>query len=273
MGARDREALEHAVRSALAWSLFVAIGFFGLFIDNLLQLMVIAVLCEAVCGMDAAFVTRTILPGASPEIIDSSVTNVVETSVNSIPGIEHIDSTSAPGVSVVVVRFTLEKDVDVAFNEVQAKVNQVLQELPRETRPPVVAKVEFHPGELFPRVGFIVTNRSLPNERVLAFYNQRGIAEQQRCRLRRIGVGELWVETTDHHGAHHQADRYPEKRCQGVAADHHHGSVRDVGDRLLGVCDGLVDHEAALSCRASASWCRSAWRSAASSSASPGAGG
>ena len=42
----------------------------------------------------------------------------------------------------------------------------------------VVAKVEFHPGELFPRVGFIVTNRSLPNERLLAFYNQRGTAEQ-----------------------------------------------------------------------------------------------
>ncbi len=42
----------------------------------------------------------------------------------------------------------------------------------------VVAKVEFHPGELFPRVGFVVTNRSLPNERLLAFYNQRGTAEQ-----------------------------------------------------------------------------------------------
>ncbi len=42
----------------------------------------------------------------------------------------------------------------------------------------VVAKVEFHPGELFPRVGFIVTNRRLPNERVLAFYNDRGTAEQ-----------------------------------------------------------------------------------------------
>ena len=42
----------------------------------------------------------------------------------------------------------------------------------------VVAKIEFHPGELFPRVGFIVTNRSLPNERVLAFYNDRGTTEQ-----------------------------------------------------------------------------------------------
>ncbi len=42
----------------------------------------------------------------------------------------------------------------------------------------VVAKIEFHPGELFPTIGFIVTNRSLPNERVLAFYNGRGSAEQ-----------------------------------------------------------------------------------------------
>ncbi len=42
----------------------------------------------------------------------------------------------------------------------------------------VVAKVEFHPGEMFPTIGFIVTNRSLPNERVLAFYNGPGTAEQ-----------------------------------------------------------------------------------------------
>jgi len=86
---------------------------------------------------------RTVLPGASPEIIDSSVTNVVETSVNATPGIEHIESTSAPGVSVVLVSFVLEKNIDVAFNEVQAKVNQILADLPDEADPPIVAKVEF----------------------------------------------------------------------------------------------------------------------------------
>jgi HAE1 family hydrophobic/amphiphilic exporter-1 len=85
---------------------------------------------------------RTILPGASPEIIDSSISNIIETSVNSVPGIEHIQSTAAPGVSVIIVRFGLEKDIDVAFNEVQAKVNQILPELPEEADPPVVMKVE-----------------------------------------------------------------------------------------------------------------------------------
>jgi hypothetical protein len=42
----------------------------------------------------------------------------------------------------------------------------------------VVAKVEWHPGELYPRVGFIVTNLSRPPENIVAFYNQRGTCEQ-----------------------------------------------------------------------------------------------
>jgi hypothetical protein len=42
----------------------------------------------------------------------------------------------------------------------------------------VVAKVEHHPGELFPRVGFIVTNLTLPGRAVVRFYNKRGTAEQ-----------------------------------------------------------------------------------------------
>jgi hypothetical protein len=42
----------------------------------------------------------------------------------------------------------------------------------------VVAKVEWHPGELYPRIGFIVTNMTRPPERVTLFYNQRGTAEQ-----------------------------------------------------------------------------------------------
>jgi hypothetical protein len=42
----------------------------------------------------------------------------------------------------------------------------------------VIAKVEWHPGELYPRVGFIVTNMSRPAKNVVAFYNKRGTCEQ-----------------------------------------------------------------------------------------------
>lgn len=51
-----------------------------------------------------------------------------------------------------------------------------IETLPTDKR--IIAKAEFHPGQLFPTIGFIVTNRSLPNERVLTFYNDRGTAEQ-----------------------------------------------------------------------------------------------
>jgi HAE1 family hydrophobic/amphiphilic exporter-1 len=84
----------------------------------------------------------TTLKGANPDIIDASITNIIEGSVNSVPGIEHIKSTSSPGVSVINITFALEKKIDVAFNEVQAKVNQVLRRLPDDADPPVVAKVE-----------------------------------------------------------------------------------------------------------------------------------
>ncbi|MCG8380857.1 MAG: efflux RND transporter permease subunit [Gammaproteobacteria bacterium] len=95
-------------------------------------------------AIDFPFVSVTTrLVGASPDIIDSSVTNIIESAVNSVPGVNHIESSSSPGTSVVSVSFDLSKDVDVAFNEVQAKINQILPLLPSETDAPVVAKIEF----------------------------------------------------------------------------------------------------------------------------------
>ncbi|MDH4274563.1 MAG: efflux RND transporter permease subunit, partial [Gammaproteobacteria bacterium] len=94
-------------------------------------------------NIDTPIITvTTVMRGVSPEIIDSSITNIIETSVNSVPGINHIQSSSSPGVSVVTVTFNLNKSVDVAFSEVQAKVNQALRNLPKDADQPVVAKVD-----------------------------------------------------------------------------------------------------------------------------------
>ncbi|MCD6585029.1 MAG: efflux RND transporter permease subunit [Desulfobacteraceae bacterium] len=94
--------------------------------------------------IDFPYITiTTTLVGADPDIIDATVTNIIETAVNSTPGIEHIQSRSAPNVSVVVVMFQLDKDIDVAFNEIQTKVNEVLRDLPNKADPPIIAKLEF----------------------------------------------------------------------------------------------------------------------------------
>ena len=94
-------------------------------------------------NVDIPVVTiTTIQPGANPSVVDASITNIIERQVNSVPGIDNIRSSSTPGVSVVAINFELEKNVDVAFNEVQAKVNQVLNQLPTDADPPIVAKLE-----------------------------------------------------------------------------------------------------------------------------------
>ncbi|MBM3393776.1 MAG: efflux RND transporter permease subunit, partial [Betaproteobacteria bacterium] len=84
----------------------------------------------------------TALKGANPAVVDASVTNIIESAINSVPGIEHVQSTSSPGISSINITFDLGKRIDIAFNEVQVKVNQVLRRLPTGTDPPVVSKVE-----------------------------------------------------------------------------------------------------------------------------------
>ncbi|MDQ6995459.1 MAG: efflux RND transporter permease subunit, partial [Mariprofundaceae bacterium] len=84
----------------------------------------------------------TVLAGADPDVINTSITSIIEEKVNAVPGIEHVISYSSPSVSVVTVQFALAKDVNVAFNEVQAKVNQSLRMLPSNSDTPVVAKIQ-----------------------------------------------------------------------------------------------------------------------------------
>lgn len=84
----------------------------------------------------------TTLRGADADVIDTSITSVIESSVNTTPGIEHIQSSSSPGVSSISITFELDKNIDVAYNEVQSKVNQILRRLPTDIDPPTVRKVD-----------------------------------------------------------------------------------------------------------------------------------
>ena len=85
---------------------------------------------------------NTTLKGANPDVVDSSITSIIETAVNTTPGIEHIQSSSSPGVSTITITFALNKNIDVAYNEVQSKVSQVLKKLPNDTDPPTIQKVD-----------------------------------------------------------------------------------------------------------------------------------
>ena len=83
----------------------------------------------------------TTLRGASPEEVETQVTRRIEEAVNTISGIDELRSISAEGVSQVYVTFVLEKDPDVAAQEVRDKVAGIVRQLPRDTDPPVIEKI------------------------------------------------------------------------------------------------------------------------------------
>jgi HAE1 family hydrophobic/amphiphilic exporter-1 len=66
---------------------------------------------------------RTELTGASPEIMDIDVTDKIEESVNTISGIKTITSSSTEGASNITVEFVLEKDIDLAVQDVREKIS------------------------------------------------------------------------------------------------------------------------------------------------------
>lgn len=123
-------------RHVLAWMLSGVIVLFGIIAYNRIGV-------DRIPSIDfPVIMVTTTLRGADPDVVDTSITSVIESAINTTPGIEHIQSASSPGVSSVSITFNIEKDVDVAYNEVQAKVNQVLRNLPTDTDPPVVQKVD-----------------------------------------------------------------------------------------------------------------------------------
>src|SRR5438132_9481452 len=84
----------------------------------------------------------TVQPGAAPEQIETEITDKIEQAVNTISGIDELRSTSSEGVSQVAISFVLEKETDVAAQEVRDKVNSVLPLLPKTIQQPRVDKLD-----------------------------------------------------------------------------------------------------------------------------------
>ncbi|MGH7341763.1 MAG: efflux RND transporter permease subunit, partial [Candidatus Rokuibacteriota bacterium] len=85
-------------------------------------------------------IVRTTLPGASPEEMESEVSRRVEEVVNTVEGINELRSVSGQGSSVVIATFGLDRNIDVAAQDVRDRVATVLRELPPDVQPPIVSK-------------------------------------------------------------------------------------------------------------------------------------
>ena len=93
-------------------------------------------------------------PGASPEAVETEITEKIEENVNTIAGINELNSTSSEGNSRVTVSFNLDKDADVATQEVRDKVNLAQRNLPDDVEAPIVRKQDPNSA---PVLGFAIS--------------------------------------------------------------------------------------------------------------------
>ncbi len=82
----------------------------------------------------------TVLPGAAPEVVETSVTDPLEDQVNGIEGVKHVLSQSREQVSLISIEFELGRDLEAAANDVRDRVARTRASLPEEVEDPVVAK-------------------------------------------------------------------------------------------------------------------------------------
>ena len=129
---------------------------------------------------------RTGYEGASPEVMERSVTQIIEEIVATVPGVEDITSTSSEGNSRVRVRFVWGTDLDIAALDVQAKLEDEIEELPDDVLRPRISKFDI---ASFPVVLLGISSRLDPVELTQL------IEDQIRYRFARIpGVAQvdLW---------------------------------------------------------------------------------
>lgn len=121
-------------RPVFAWMLMLGLIVFGAIGFNRMGISQLPDVDYPVVNVSVA------LEGAAPEVMETQVTDVLESAVMTIAGIKDISSSSRRGSARITLEFELEHDIDDAMQEVQAKVSQAARNLPREIDPPVVTK-------------------------------------------------------------------------------------------------------------------------------------
>ena len=88
-------------------------------------------------------------PGANADVIETQITEPLESAINGIPGIRSLTSQSRDGRSNITVEFELEVDLETAANDVRDKVSGAMRRLPKDVDPPTVSKADADAQPIF----------------------------------------------------------------------------------------------------------------------------
>jgi len=136
-------------------------------------------------NIDFPIVTvQTIYPGAEPSTIESQVTNKLEETISGIGGVDSIRSSSSDGVSIIIVKFFLKRDINEATNDVRDKVSAVI--LPKDARTPLVSKLDLG-GQ--PIINLFLTTKKGNLKELMLFSDEKVKPMLQKI----LGVGAVTI--------------------------------------------------------------------------------
>lgn len=120
-------------------------------------------------NVDFPIVTiRTVYPGADPTTMESQITDKIEESVSQIAGVDMLSSTSSDGISVVMVKFLLERNIEEAANDVRDKVSTVV--LPQDAQKPLVSKLDVGGASI---INIFVTAKKSTSQELMLFADEK----------------------------------------------------------------------------------------------------
>lgn len=112
--------------------------------------------------------------GASSEVVEAKITQVLENRISGIEGIKSINSSSRNGRSNITIEFNIDRDIDAAANDVRERVSRALDRLPEQVRPPEVSKSNSDESP----IAWFVLNSDNMNTLQLSDYAQRFIVDR-----------------------------------------------------------------------------------------------
>ena len=121
-------------RPTLIVVIFAALGVLGLYSFSQLNYELLPKITPPVITI------ATVYPGASPYEVETSVSKPIEDAISTLDEIDNVNTTSSEGISFVMIQFQQSADVDVALQNAQRKVNEILSTLPTDVKTPTLSK-------------------------------------------------------------------------------------------------------------------------------------
>ncbi|MEM9684667.1 MAG: efflux RND transporter permease subunit, partial [Pseudomonadota bacterium] len=183
-------------RPVLATVMSIVIVLVGLFVIDRLPI-------RALPAVEATSVSvRTTYTGASPEVVDTEITETIEGAIAGISGVDTITSQSRRGQSDTTIEFTPQTNVDEAVNDVRDSVSRVLNRLPDEADPPQISKND---SDSDPIIRLSIFSENMSEEQVTdyaeRFISDRltvidGVAQIESYGKRRQAI-RVWLDRWD----------------------------------------------------------------------------